>query len=186
MSAEDIKQDLQKRMDGAITSFKHTLSGLRTGRASASLLDPIKVEIYGDFIAINQIATISVPEARTINVQVWDKSSVKAVEKAISNAGLGLNPVSDGQLVRVPIPDLSEQRRKELSKKVGEYAEHARIALRNIRRDSIDDLKKMEKDKAISEDELKTNTTEIQKITDSYNSKVEELSIAKSKEIMGV
>ena len=186
MNPESIKEDLQKRMDGAINSFKHTLSGLRTGRASVSLLDPIKVEIYGDFMPINQLATVSVPEARTINVQVWDKSSVKAIEKAISNSGLGLNPVSDGQMIRVPIPDLSEQRRKELSKKVGEYAEQSRIALRNIRRDSIDDLKKMEKDKLLSEDELKVQTTEIQKITDTYNSKIEEISVSKSKEILGL
>ena len=183
---EDIIADTKKRMDGAITSFKHALSGLRAGRASASLLDPIKVEVYNDFVSVSQLGTVNVPESRMITLQVWDKSIVKNVEKAISTAGLGLNPVTDGQVIRIPIPDLSEERRRDLGKKVSEYAEQSRIALRNVRRDSIDNFEKLEKEKQISEDQLKNYRNDIKKIIDEFNAKIEEISTQKVKEILSI
>ncbi len=145
--------ELRRRMDGGIKSLHSEFGGLRTGRANASLLDNIVVEAYGSPMALNQVSNISVPEARLISVQVWDKEVVKAVEKAINAAGLGINAVGDGQLVRVPIPELSQERRKELSKIGGKYAEESKIAVRNIRRDGMDALKKMEKDGDISKDD---------------------------------
>lgn len=178
--------EIEKRMEGAVSNLKHVLNGLRTGRASASLLDPIKVEVYGDFMPINQLSTISVPESRLITVQVWDKSQVKNIEKAIMSSGLGLNPTSDRQLIRVPVPDLTEERRRELTKKAAEYGENAKIAIRNIRRDALDVLKKNEKDKEISEDELKSQSDLVQKITDRYIKHVDEAIKQKSAEIMGV
>ena len=180
----ELKSDLKKRMEGALGALRHSLAGLRTGRASASLLEPIKVEAYGNIMPITQVATINVPEARMITVQVWDKAVVKDVEKAIINSGLGLNPSIEGQVIRVPIPDLSEERRKELAKKTSEYCEQSKIALRNIRRDGIDILKKMEKNKEISEDDLKTQTDEIQDLINEYSKIADDLSGQKAKEIM--
>ena len=181
-----ILEDVNKRMDGALTSIRHSFAGLRTGRASPAILDPIKVELYGDLMSISQLGSVSVPEARSLVVQVWDKDAVKAIEKAISNSGLGLNPSIDGQIIRIPIPDLSEERRKELNKKAGEYAEHTKVAVRNVRRDGIDDLKKLEKDKEISEDELKLHSNHIQKITDEHIRKIDDLLAHKSKEILTI
>jgi ribosome recycling factor len=181
-----ILEDLKTRMEATIASLKHNLNGLRTGRASASLLDPIKVEAYGNSMPINQVGTVSVPEAKMLVVQVWDKSMVSHVEKAIRDSGLGLNPMSDGNLVRVPMPDLSEQRRKELCKKAAEYGENSKIAIRNIRRDGMDAFKKLEKDKQISEDESRTRSEEVQKITDEYVKKVDQTVTDKEKEIMVV
>ena len=135
------KNDINRRMHGALENLKHDLAGLRTGRASTALLDPIQVEVYGANMPINQVATVSVPEPRLISVQVWDRSNISAVEKAIRSAGLGINPITDGQMIRLPIPDLTEERRKELAKLAGQYAEKARVAVRNVRRDGMDALK---------------------------------------------
>jgi ribosome recycling factor len=166
MSASIDKSDLQRRMHGAIEALKHDLSGLRTGRASIALLDTIHVEVYGANMPLNQVATVSVPEARMLSVQVWDRSNVQPVEKAIRSAGLGLNPITDGQVIRLPIPELTEERRKELAKLVGQYAEKAKIAVRNVRRDGMEHLKADEKKHQISEDERKRLETEVQKLTD--------------------
>ena len=183
---EDLLRDLDKRMSGAIENFKTELQGLRTGRASAELLAPVMVEAYGSSVPINQVGAISVPEPRMISVSVWDKSMAGAVERAIRDAGLGLNPMADGTLIRVPIPDLNEERRKELSKVAGNYAEAARVAVRNIRRDGMDALKKMEKDGEISEDRLHSLSDEVQKLTDLYVGKVDEALKSKEAEIMQV
>lgn len=184
--ATSIIDDIKKRMDGAIAALKHSLNGLRTGRASAALLDPIKVEVYGSYMPINQAATINVPEAKMITVQVWDRSQVSAIEKAIRDSGLGLNPMAEGNLIRVPLPDLSEQRRKELCKKSHEYAEQAKIAIRNIRRDGMDSFKTMEKNKEMSEDDARSRSDEVQKITDEFIKKVDTTTAEKEKEIMTV
>ena len=178
--------DIKKRMDGAITALTHEFQGLRTGRASASLLEPITVEAYGAQMPITQVGTISVPEPRMITVQVWDKSTVKAVEKAIREAGLGLNPQPDGQTVRVPIPELNEERRRELTKVAGKYTEQARVAVRNVRRDGMDMLKKLEKDGELSEDEHKRWADEIQKMTDAHVKSIDETYAAKEKDILQV
>ena len=177
--------DLKRRMHGAVEALKHDLAGLRTGRASTALLDPIHVEVYGANMPLNQVATVSVPEARMIIVQVWDRSNVGPVEKAIRSAGLGLNPVTDGQLIRLPIPELTEERRKELAKLVGQYAEKARIAVRNVRRDGMDHVKQDEKKHEISEDERKRLEHEVQKLTDDTIKEVDEAAAAKEKEILG-
>src|SRR5689334_3097386 len=177
--------DLKRRMHGAVEAFKHDLAGLRTGRASTALLDPVHVEVYGTNMPINQVATVSVPEPRTISVQVWDKSNIGPVEKAIRSAGLGLNPVTDGQMIRLPIPELTEERRKELAKLVGQYAEKARIAVRNVRRDGMDGLKQDEKKNEISEDERKRLETEVQKLTDDTIKEIDDTSATKEKEILG-
>ena len=179
------KSDLQRRMAGAVEALKHDLVGLRTGRASVNLLDPINVEVYGAHMPLNQVATVSAPEPRMLTVQVWDKSNVGPVEKAIRSAGLGLNPVTDGQMVRLPIPDLTEERRKELAKLVGQYAEKARIAVRNVRRDGMDALKTDEKKHEISEDERKRLEAEVQKLTDQTIDDVDSAADAKEKEILG-
>jgi ribosome recycling factor len=179
------KNDLQRRMDGATESLKHDLVGLRTGRASTALLDPITVEVYGAQMPINQVATVSAPEPRLLSVQVWDKANVNSVEKAIRSAGLGLNPISDGQMIRLPIPDLTEERRKELAKLAGQYAEKARIAVRNVRRDGMDALKLDEKKHEISEDERKRFETEVQKMTDATIADIDSASHAKEQEILG-
>ncbi|WP_425506856.1 ribosome recycling factor [Sphingomonas sabuli] len=179
------KSDLQRRMHGAVEALKHDLSGLRTGRASTALLDSIQVEVYGAHMPLNQVATVSVPEPRLLTVQVWDRSNVSPVEKAIHAAGLGLNPVTDGQLVRLPIPDLTEDRRKELAKLTGQYAEKAKVAVRNVRRDGMDQLKTDEKKNEISEDERKRLETDVQKLTDDTIKEIDELSDAKEKEILG-
>ena len=179
------KADLQRRMHGAIEALKHDLVGLRTGRASTNLLDPINVEVYGAQMPLNQVATVSAPEARLLSVQVWDKGNVNAVEKAIRSAGLGLNPISDGTMIRLPIPDLTEERRKELAKLVGQYAEKARIAVRNVRRDGMDHLKVDEKKHEISEDDRKRLETEVQKLTDETIKDIDSTSHAKEQEILG-
>lgn len=186
MSAVHDVAELRRRMEGALKSLHHEFSGLRTGRASVSLLDTIVVEAYGSSMPLNQVGNVSVPEPRLLTVSVWDKGMVKAVEKAIQNAGLGLNPMSDGQLVRVPLPEMSEERRKEMVKIAGKYAEEGRIAVRNIRRDGMDYYKKLEKDKAISEDELRKHSEEIQKLTDDFVKKVDEALVQKEKDIMVV
>ena len=162
------KDDMDRRMNGAVATLKSELGGLRTGRASAALLDPVKVEAYGNVVPINQVGTVSTPEARMITVQVWDKGLAKAVDKAIRDAGLGLNPQMDGQLLRIPLPELNQERRKELTKLASKYAEAARVAVRNVRRDGMELLKKLEKDKKIGEDEQHTKGDELQKLTDAH------------------
>ena len=179
------KSDIQRRMTGALESLKHDLAGLRTGRASTALLDPIQVEVYGANMPIAQVATVSVPEPRLISVQVWDRSNVTPVEKAIRNAGLGINPIVDGQVIRLPIPDLTEERRKELAKLAGQYAEKARVAVRNVRRDGMDALKADEKKKEISEDEHKRLDTEDQKLTDDTIKDIDAVAHTKEQEILG-
>jgi ribosome recycling factor len=178
------KADLERRMNGAIEALKGDLSGLRTGRASTSLLDPVTVEVYGAHMPLNQVATVSVPEPRMLSVQVWDKTNVGPVEKAIRSAGLGLNPINDGQTLRLPIPDLTEERRKELAKLAGQYSEKAKIAVRNVRRDGMDALKVDEKKNVISEDERKRHETEVQKLTDATIAEIDTTSAAKEKEIL--
>jgi ribosome recycling factor len=179
------KADLERRMHGAVESLKSDLIGLRTGRASINLLDPIVVEVYGSMMPLSQVATVSVPEPRMLSVQIWDKSNVTPVEKAIRNAGLGINPITDGQNIRLPIPDLTEERRKELVKLAHSYAEKAKIAVRNVRRDGNDDLKADEKKKEISEDDRKRAETEIQKMTDTTIAEIDVAAAAKEKEILG-
>ncbi|XBQ15616.1 MAG: ribosome recycling factor [Oceanicaulis sp.] len=185
MSAFDIK-DIKRRMDGAVDALKKEFAGLRTGRASASLLDPIKVEAYGSPTPLNQVGTVTVPEPRMINVQVWDRTLAPAVEKAIRNSSLGLNPVVEGTLLRIPIPPLNEERRQELAKTAGSYAENARVAVRNVRRDGMDSLKKAEKDGDISEDEQKKLADQVQKATDEKISEIDELLKSKQEEITQV
>lgn len=181
-----LKKDLKHRMEQTVEVLKKEFSGLRTGRAATSLLDPVVVEAYGQSMPLNQVGTVAVPEPRMLAVQVWDKSMVKAVEKAIRDAGLGLNPQTDGQTVRVPIPALTEERRQELSKVAAKYAEAARVAVRNVRRDGNDTLKKMEKDNAISQDEARQYQTEIQHLTDDAIKRIDETLAHKEKEIMHV
>jgi ribosome recycling factor len=178
------KADVQRRMHGAVEALKHDLTGLRTGRASTALLEPVTVEVYGSHMPLNQVATISAPEPRMLSVQVWDRSNVGSVEKAIRSAGLGLNPISEGQTLRLPIPDLTEERRKELAKLAHSYAEKARIAVRNVRRDGMDSLKQDEKKNEISEDERKRLETEVQKITDETIKEIDAAAAAKEKEIL--
>lgn len=179
------KSDLDRRMHGALDVFKHDLAGLRTGRASTALLDPIQVEVYGANMPLNQVATVSVPEPRLLSVQVWDRSNIGPVEKAIRNAGLGINPIVDGQVIRLPIPDLTEERRKELAKLAGQYAEKARVAVRNVRRDGMDALKTDEKKHEISEDEHKRLSVEVQKMTDAVIADIDAAAQSKEQEILG-
>ncbi|NTS64467.1 ribosome recycling factor [Sphingomonas sp. HHU CXW] len=179
------KADIERRMNGAVESLRGDLGGLRTGRASTSLLDPVTVEVYGAKMPLNQVATVSVPEPRMISVQVWDKTNVGPVEKAIRSAGLGLNPINDGQNLRLPIPDLTEERRKELAKLAGQYSEKAKIAVRNVRRDGMDALKTDEKKGVFSEDERKRLEGEVQKLTDATTADIDSVSAAKEKEILG-
>ncbi|MBI3419227.1 MAG: ribosome recycling factor [Proteobacteria bacterium] len=178
--------DLKRRMDMSLDTFKKELGGLRTGRASPNMLDPVVVDAYGSHMPLNQVGTVSVPEARLLTVQVWDKGLVKSVEKAITDAGLGLNPQPDGQLIRIPIPSLTAERRQELSKVAGKYAEGARVAIRNVRRDGMEQIKKQLKDKAISEDEEKNLQTKIQQLTDGEIKKIDEMLTNKEKEITQV
>jgi ribosome recycling factor len=178
--------ELQRRMDGALDALKREFGGLRTGRASVHLLDGIVVNAYGSTMPLNQVATVNVPEPRMITVQVWDRGLVSSVDKAIREGNLGLNPASDGQLVRVPIPELSEDRRKELTKVAHKYAEQARVAIRNVRRDGMEHLKKMEKDGDISEDEHRQQAELVQKATDVHVKKVDETLAQKEQEIMQV
>jgi len=178
--------DIQRRMQGAIASLKQEFSGLRTGRASANLLEPVQVDAYGQHMPLNQVATVSVPEARMLSVQVWDRGMVAAVEKAIRDSNLGLNPVTEGQVLRIRIPELNEQRRKELVKVAHKYAEEARVAVRHVRRDGIDTLKKLVKDKVLSEDDQKRHEGEVQKATDKAVADIDQSLAAKEKEIMQV
>jgi ribosome recycling factor len=179
------KSDLERRMAGAIEALRGDLTGLRTGRANVQLLDPVMVTVYGANMPLNQVATVSAPEPRMLSVQVWDKTNVGPCDKAIRSAGLGLNPIVDGQTLRLPIPDLTEERRKELAKLASKYAEGARIAVRNVRRDGMDSLKTDEKKGEISEDERKRLETEVQKMTDSTIADLDALATSKEKEILG-
>ena len=175
--------DIKRRMQGAVQSLKTELSGLRTGRASASLLDPIMVDAYGSSMPLNQVATVSVPESRMISVQVWDRSMVGAVERAIRESSLGLNPVTEGVSMRIPIPELNAERRQELVKVAHKYAEQAKVSVRHVRRDGLDLLKKMEKDGAMSEDEQHRNSDQVQKATDQTIVEIDQVLAAKEKEI---
>ncbi len=188
MTAElaTLKTDLTRRMDGAIESLKRDFSGLRSGRASPALLEPVRVEAYGSEVPLTQVGNIAVPEARMLTVQVWDRTLVGAVERAIRDAGIGLNPASDGQLVRVPIPMLTGERRNELSKLAGKYAEGAKIAVRGVRRDGMDQTKALEKKSVISEDDVKTWADDIQKLTDGYVKRIDSMFAEKDKEIRTV
>ena len=180
------KDEIDRRMAGAVTALKGEFSGLRTGRASPALLDPVQVEAYGNTVPINQVGTISTPESRMITVQVWDKGLARAVDKAIRDAGLGLNPQMDGQLLRIPLPELNQERRKELSKLAAKYAEAARIAVRNVRRDGMDVLKRLEKDHKIGEDEHHSKGEELQKLTDQHIKDIDSTLQSKEQEIMQV
>jgi len=186
MSEEPDLNDIDRRMNGAIDNLKTEFSGLRTGRAATALLDPIVVDVYGSNIPLNQVGTVSVPEARMLTVQVWDKGNAAAVEKAIRNSGLGLNPMLDGGLVRIPIPELNEERRQELSKVANKYAEQTRISIRNVRRDGMDKIKKAEKIGDMSQDEQKVWSGEIQEATDKHIATVDEMLATKEQEIMQV
>lgn len=182
MAAPDI-DGINRRMDGAVETLRKEFAGLRTGRASANLLDPVQVEAYGSSMPLNQVATVSVPEPRLITVQVWDRAMVKATEKAIREAGLGLNPQADGTTLRIPIPDLNQERRQELVKVANKYAEQARVAVRNVRRDGMDMLKRLQKEGDLSEDEHKGWTDKVQAATDAHIKKIDEAFAAKEKDI---
>jgi ribosome recycling factor len=173
-------------MQKSISSLREELAGLRTGRASASLLEPVTVEAYGSRMPLNQVATVTVPEPRMLSVQVWDRSMANAVEKAIRNSGLGLNPVGEGQVIRVPLPELNEERRRELTKVAHNYAEQARVAVRHIRRDGMDILKKAEKDGDLSQDDVRTQSDLVQKATDAAVAEIDSVVVAKEQEIMQV
>ncbi len=178
--------DLKNRMQKSIASLRDELAGLRTGRASASLLEPVTVEAYGSRMPLNQVATVTVPEPRMLSVQVWDRSMASAVEKAIRDSGLGLNPMGEGQVIRVPLPELNEQRRKELVKVAHNYAEQARVAVRHIRRDGMDALKKAEKDGDLSQDDAKKQSELVQKATDEAVAEIDKVVAGKEQEIMQV
>ena len=177
------KADVERRMAGAVEALKSDLAGLRTGRANTSLLDPVMVEVYGSMMSLNQVATVSAPEPRMLSVQVWDKSNMTAVEKGIAKANLGLNPMIDGQTLRLPMPDLTQERRKDLAKLAGEYGEKAKIAVRNVRRDGMESLKTDEKTKDISEDDRKRMEDEVQKLTDKH---VADIDVAVDKKIQEI
>lgn len=177
------KADLKRRMDASIENLKTEFAGLRTGRASVSMLEPVMVDVYGSKMPLNQVGTVGVPEARLLTVQVWDMNNAAAVDKAIRESGLGLNPQTEGALIRVPIPELNEERRKELTKVAGQYAESTRVSIRNIRRDGMDDVKK---DKELSEDDKKRESDEVQKLTDEKIKAVDEMLAAKEQDIMTV
>ena len=178
------KSDIERRMSGAVESLKGDLSGLRTGRANTALLDPVVAEVYGAMMPLSQVATVSAPEPRMLSVQVWDKSNVSAVEKGIAKANLGLNPMTDGQTIRLPMPDLTEDRRKDLAKLAGEYGEKAKVAARNVRRDGMESLKADEKAKEISEDERKRLEDEVQKMTDKHVADIDAAIEKKVQEIL--
>lgn len=180
------KKDLERRMEGALASLQSDLAGLRTGRASPNLLDSVMVPAYGSSMPLNQVGSVSVLDARTVAVNVWDKSLVGATDKAIRDSGLGLNPVTDGTTLRIPIPVLNEERRTELTKIAGKYGEQARVAVRNVRRDGMDQLKKAEKDGEISEDRSRGLSDDVQKLTDKYISRIDEIVKGKEAEIMQV
>ena len=178
--------DLKRRMQGAVNALRHDLNSLRTGRASATLLDPIQVDAYGALMPINQVATVSVPEPRLLSVAVWDRSMVHAVEKAIRDSDLGLNPLTEGQTIRLRIPEMNEQRRKEMVKVAHKYTEEARIAVRHVRRDGIDLLKKLKKDGTMGEDDERRQEEQVQKATDQSIEEIDQLLAVKEKEIMQV
>ena len=182
----EIKTNALSRMEKTLEALKADFGSLRAGRAHVSLLDGIMVEAYGSMTPIAQVGTVSTPDARTLSVSVWDKSLVKNLEKALRESDLGLNPAVDGTLIRIPIPPLSEERRKELSKIAGKYAEQSKVAVRNIRRDALDDIKKLKKDGQISEDEEKRGENEVQKLTDDAVKKVDDMLAVKEKDIMQV
>jgi len=186
MSVKELEKDARRRMDGAIEAFHSELNKIRTGRATPALLDTVKVEYYGQKVPLNQVATVSAPEPRMIVVQPWEKNMLGPIEKEILKADLGLNPSNDGTLIRVPIPQLSEERRKDLVKLVHKFAEEARIAVRNVRRDVNDHLKKMEKNHEISEDELSVALEDIQNLTDDHTKKIDEIMKGKEEEVMEV
>lgn len=178
--------DIKRRMAGAVESLKKELAGLRTGRASTALLDPVMVEAYGNRVPLNQVGTVSAPEPRMLTVQIWDRGMVGAVDKAIRNSGLGLNPVTDGNTLRIPLPELTEERRREYVKIAGKYTEEAKVAVRNVRRDGMDRLKKMEKDGDISQDEHKRLADDVQKITDNVIKEIDGIFAAKEGEILKI
>ncbi len=186
MAEDALLKDLRRRMEGAFEALRKEFSGLRTGRASANLLDPIQVEAYGNMMSLKQLGSVSAPESRLIVVQVYDRSMAKAVDKAIREAGLGLNPQTEGQTIRVPIPDLTEDRRRELTKVAAKYAEQARVHIRNVRRDGLDPLKKKEKDGEISQDQHRKLQHDIQALTDEYIKKIDDTLAQKDKEILQV
>ena len=186
MADDALIKDIQRRMDGALEALRKEFGGLRTGRASTSLLEPVMVSAYGGTVPLNQLANVNVPEPRMITVNVWDRSMVKAIDKAIREAGLGLNPQTEGQTIRVPIPDLNEERRRELTRVAAKYAEAARISVRNVRRDGIETLRKQERDGDISQDEQKKLEREIQHLTDEHIKRVDETLAQKDKEILQV
>ena len=186
MSATFDLADIKRRMQATIASYKHDLSGLRTGRASSNMLDAVQVDAYGSSMPLNQVATVTVPEPRMLSVQVWDRSMAMAVDKAIREANLGLNPQTEGQIIRVRIPELNEQRRKEMVKTAHKYAEDARIAVRHVRRDGMDLLKKLEKDGKMSEDDVGRQSEQVQKATDQAIVEIDQILGAKEKEIMMV
>lgn len=179
-------EELKRRMHGAVATLKGEFAGLRTGRASANLVEPVTVEAYGAHMPLNQVATIAVPEARLITVQVWDKGLVSAVDKALRTSGLGISPMTEGQLIRIPIPELNQDRRKELVKVASKYAEQARVAVRNVRRDGMERLKKLERDHTLSEDDHRTWSDKIQAMTDETIKQIDQALAVKDKEIMQV
>jgi ribosome recycling factor len=186
MAEDALLKDLRRRMDGAVEVLRKEFGGLRTGRASASLLEPITVAAYGNTMPINQLANVSVPEPRMITVQVWDRSTVKAVDKAIRESGLGLNPQTEGQVIRVPIPDLNEERRRELTKVTAKYAEQARVSVRNVRRDGVELLRRREKEADISQDEQRKLQHDVQHLTDEYIERIDDALAQKDSEILQV
>jgi ribosome recycling factor len=186
MSSELILKDLEVRMQKTMSTLDHELSGIRTGRASTHLVEPIIAEVYGSKMPISQVATVSALDSRTLSIQVWDKEAVKAVEKAITNANLGVTPVTEGQNMRITLPSLTEERRAEFAKMAAKYGEGAKVALRNLRRDCMDALKKLEKSKEISEDDLKKLSEKAQKTTDNYTKQIDDKVLAKEKEIKQV
>ncbi len=186
MPEDALLKDLRRRMDGALEVLRKEFGGLRTGRASASLLEPITVGAYGGTMPLNQVANVSVPEPRMITVQVWDRAMVKAVDKAIREAGLGLNPQTEGQVIRVPIPDLNEERRRELTRVTAKYAEQARVSVRNVRRDGVELLRRREKDADISQDQQRKLQQEVQHLTDDYIKRIDEALAQKDTEILQV
>ncbi len=186
MAQEELLNDLRRRMDGAVDVLHKEFGGLRTGRASTSLLEPIMVEAYGGTVPLNQVASVNVPEPRMITVQVWDRGVVKAVDRAIREAGLGLNPQTEGQVMRVPIPELNEERRRELTRVAARYAEQARVSVRNVRRDGIEVLRRLEKDSELSQDEQRKLQHDVQLLTDDHIKRIDETLAQKDKEILQV
>jgi ribosome recycling factor len=186
MPEDVLLKDLRRRMDGALEVLRKEFGGLRTGRASASLLEPIMVNAYGNTVPLNQVASINVPEPRMITVQVWDRGVVKAVDKAIRESGLDLNPQTEGQTIRVPIPDLNEERRRNLTRVAAKYAEDARVSVRNVRRDGIETLRRLEKESELSQDEHRKQQREVQHLTDDYISRIDEALTQKDREILQV